>query len=271
LESFTPFGVALIRILLGAITLTTLGILTGNQIVKEAKLFKHFFVIAFVLNSFPFLMFAIGQQYISSSLAGILNATTPLFAYFFLAAVFKTEKVRSNQVLGLFIGFFGVYLLMNASEIHSENSFIGVLIILAATMGYGFSFPYSRKFLLNRGYSPISLASTQLIFASLMLTPLSFFNEISKTNIESTSLISILVLGIFGTGFAYVWNFQIIERAGSTIASTVTYITPLVATFAGLVILSEKANLLQFLGGVAVLLSAALVQRRIKVLRESNS
>jgi drug/metabolite transporter (DMT)-like permease len=247
-----------------------LGLVTGNKIVKEVKLFKHFFVIAFVLNSFPFLMFAIGQQYISSSLAGILNATTPLFAYFFLAAVFKTEKVRSNQILGLFIGFFGVYLLMNASEIHSENSLIGVLIILAATLGYGFSFPYSRKFLLNSGHSPISLASTQLLFASLMLLPLSFFNQIFKTDIETISLISILILGVFGTGFAYVWNFQIIERAGSTIASTVTYITPLVATFAGLVILSEKANLLQFLGGVAVLLSAALVQRRIKVLRESN-
>jgi drug/metabolite transporter (DMT)-like permease len=137
-------------------------------------------------------------------------------------------------------------------------------------LGYGFSFPYSRKFLLNSGHSPISLASTQLLFASLMLLPLSFFNQIFKTDIETISLISILILGVFGTGFAYVWNFQIIERAGSTIASTVTYITPLVATFAGLVILSEKANLLQFLGGVAVLLSAALVQRRIKVLRESN-
>ena len=80
-------------------------------------------------------------------------------------------------------------------------------------------------------------------------------------------MISILVLGVLGTGFAYIWNFRNIKYAGSTIASTVTYVTPIVAVLLGVIFLRENISLSQFFGGGLILLSAAIVQDRIKLFK----
>jgi drug/metabolite transporter (DMT)-like permease len=77
-----------------------------------------------------------------------------------------------------------------------------------------------------------------------------------------------VILGAIGTGFAYIWNFRNIRLAGSAIASTVTYITPVVATILGILFLNEKARLTQLFGAVLVLLSAALVQKRIAIFKK---
>jgi drug/metabolite transporter (DMT)-like permease len=73
-----------------------------------------------------------------------------------------------------------------------------------------------------------------------------------------------LLLGIFGSGIAYIWNFQIIQQAGSAIASSVTYVTPLVAVVAGMIFLGENLTWNEPLGALIVLLGAAIAQERIK-------
>lgn len=264
LSGFTPFGVALFRITFGAVTLLILGQITGHTLVKDRSLWRHFFIVALLLNSFPSLMFAIGQQYVSSSIAGMLNATTPLFSMIFLALVFKVEPVAISQVIGLIIGFIGVFLLLDVSSNANAKSHLGIFLILAATTGYGFTFPYSRKFLSVTGHSSTSMAMTQLVFAVLILLPFTFFFPIVKEEVSADSLLSLVALGSLGTGIAYIWNFEVIDKAGSTIASTVTYLTPLVATLAGIFFLKERAELAQFIGGALVLLSAGLVQKRLR-------
>lgn len=76
-----------------------------------------------------------------------------------------------------------------------------------------------------------------------------------------------LALGIFGSGFAYIWNFKVIKEAGSAIASTVTYITPVVAVFMGLIFLNEPLTWNEPVGGVIVLLGAAISQNRLVIFR----
>lgn len=265
LLSLSSFGVAFFRILIGALTLILWGSLTGNYFITDKKLWKHFIVVGMFLNAFPFLMFAIGQQYISSSMAGILNATTPLFSYLFLVFIFRSEKVNLSQSVGIPIGFLGVIVLLGLTSETDASSKTGVFLILLATIGYGFAFPYAKKFLSVSTYSATSLAISQLVFAATLLIPLLPLLDLTKGTLQQSSILSIFALGALGTGFAYIWNFKVIDLAGSTVASTVTYLTPLFASMVGFFALNEEIKFNQIFGGILILVSSALVQKRIKL------
>jgi drug/metabolite transporter (DMT)-like permease len=86
---------------------------------------------------------------------------------------------------------------------------------------------------------------------------------------STKSIWGILILGALGTGFAYIWNFRNVRLAGSLIASTVTYLTPIVATILGVWLLGEKFALTQVIGGIFVLISGALVQKRLTLIKSS--
>jgi drug/metabolite transporter (DMT)-like permease len=101
-----------------------------------------------------------------------------------------------------------------------------------------------------------------------MLLPFTVLSHPIIHSWNTKSLMGMLILGAIGTGFAYIWNFRNIRLAGSAIASTVTYITPVVATILGILFLNEKARLTQLLGAALVLLSAALVQKRITIFKK---
>lgn len=265
LNSFTPFGIAYYRIVLGTLVLLIWGTIRNCKPIFNRDLIKHFLVVAILLNSFPFLMFAIAQQYISSSLAGMLNATTPIFSILLIGFIFKTESVTASQILGVVLGVGGVIILLAADFVLGDNKRTGILLVLLATIGYGIAFPYAKRNLSNRDYSPTSLALTQLIFASLILTPFIPFLKLQKSSFSQLSIVALIILGAFGTGFAYIWNFTVIARAGGAIASSVTLISPLVATFAGVLILREKLTFSQVIGGLLIILSAAFIQKRISL------
>jgi drug/metabolite transporter (DMT)-like permease len=132
-----------------------------------------------------------------------------------------------------------------------------------ATLGYGFSFPFMRRYLANTGYSSTSLATAQLIAAVALLMPLAITQPLIHTAISLNSALAIFVLGALGTGFAYVWNFRVTSIVGSAIASTVTYLSPVVAVIAGWAILHESIQLSTLFGAAVILFSAAIVQKRI--------
>jgi drug/metabolite transporter (DMT)-like permease len=106
-----------------------------------------------------------------------------------------------------------------------------------------------------------------LILATLTLLPLYILNGSRDDEIRLVPALAMLVLGVFGSGFAYIWNFKIIKEAGSTIASTVTYITPIIAIFAGLIFLSEPLTWNEPIGGIVVLIGAAIVQNKLVIFR----
>jgi drug/metabolite transporter (DMT)-like permease len=78
-------------------------------------------------------------------------------------------------------------------------------------------------------------------------------------------MLAMVGLGIFGRGFAYIWNFQIMAAAGSAIASSVTYVTPVVAVIVGVIFLGEGVTWYEPVGGAIVLLGAAIAQGRIHI------
>jgi drug/metabolite transporter (DMT)-like permease len=112
---------------------------------------------------------------------------------------------------------------------------------------------------------PTQMATVQLICAATVLLPGYLIDGIAKDEFRPIPLLSMLCLGVFGSGFAYIWNFQIIRDAGSAIASSVTFVTPVVAVIAGIIFLGEKITWYEPVGALIVLFGAAIAQERIKL------
>jgi drug/metabolite transporter (DMT)-like permease len=266
LEFLTPVGVAFGRVSLGAITLLMWARFKGISLPKGKSMWFHLWVVALLLNVIPGYLFAVAETEVTSILAGIINAVTPLMTLLAIMLAFREEKPKSYQVIGLLLGFLGVLTVLGAWQGLGDNPPSAVIALLCAVACYGISFPYSRKYVLPKKIKAESLAAGQLTMGALTLLPAYLINGISITNYRPGPVLAMLTLGILGSGFAYIWNFKIMEAAGSAIASTVTYVTPVVAVIVGIIFLGEGVTWYEPVGGLIVLLGAAISQNRIKLL-----
>lgn len=263
----TPYGVAFGRCLLGALILMLLMKFRKLKLPRSPSTWFRLWVVSLLLNSIPGVLFALAQQQVTSILAGIINAATPLMTILVMLFAFREERVTTNQILGLIIGSLGILIVFGVWNGLGENSATSVVMLLLAVLCYGVSFPYSRRNIIPLKLPTEVLASTQLILASITLAPLLFLSGFTHDKLEFMPILAMLALGIFGSGFAYIWNFKIIKEAGSAIASTVTYLTPLVAVAMGLLFLGEPLTWNEPIGGLIVLAGAAISQNRLVILK----
>jgi drug/metabolite transporter (DMT)-like permease len=270
LEFLTPVGVAFGRCALGALALLIYLKVKGLSLVRDGKMLGHLWVVALLLNVIPGILFALAETEVTSILAGIINAVTPLMTLIAIVLVSRNEKPTAPQIVGLLLGFLGVLTVLGAWNGLGSNPLWAILVLLAAVTCYGFSFPYSRRFILPANLSPESMATTQVSLGALTLLPLFLIDGIAKDEYRPGPVLAMIALGVFGSGFAYIWNFSIMRAAGSAIASSVTYVTPVVAVAVGLIFLEEKLHWYEPVGAVIVLLGAAIAQGRIPLKRKSN-
>jgi drug/metabolite transporter (DMT)-like permease len=269
LTFLTPFGVAFGRCALGALTLTIYLKLRKLNFPKDPRVWFKLWIVSLLLNSIPGVLFAQAQTEVTSILAGIINATTPLMTLLVMLLVFRDEKINSNQIFGLVIGALGIATVFGIWNGVGSNPVWAILMLLAAVLCYGISFPYSKRHVIPLQLPSEVLAATQLIMATITLVPFYLVDGIAEDSYGVIPLLSMLALGIFGSGFAYIWNFHVIKEAGSAIASTVTYITPLVAVVMGLLLLNEPLTWNEPIGGLIVLLGAAISQNRLVLFRRA--
>jgi len=263
LEFLTPFGVAFIRCALGAITLLIFTKIRKVDLPKDRKIWQKLWVVAMLLNVIPGVLFAFAQQYVTSVLASIINAGTPLMTLVFMLIVFREEKLKPEQIIGLIIGALGVLTVVGVWKDLGDNQLVGVIALLIAISCYGASYPYSTRNVIPLKLKPEALATGQLIMAAVTLLPFFIINGISNDFYRLQSVIAMLCLGIFGSGFAYIWNFAITAAAGSAIASTVTYLTPVVAVIVGFLYLGEVIVWHEIVGALIVIVGALLSQGRL--------
>ena len=264
LEFLTPFGVAFGRCALGALTLLAWARYKQILLPKSKILWAHLWVVSMLLNVIPGVLFALAETEVTSILAGIINAVTPLMTLIAIMVVTRDEKPKLYQVLGIAIGFLGVLTVLGAWRGLGENPLWAILVLLFAVTCYGFSFPYSRRFIIPHKLPSESIAAAQVTSGALTLLPFFLFDGIAKYEYRPGPILAMIGLGVFGSGFAYIWNFKIMEIAGSAIASSVTYLTPVVAVTVGMVFLKEDLSWYEPVGALVVLLGAAISQNRIK-------
>ena len=263
LEFLTPFGVAFVRCALGALTLLLIAKWRGYSLPKDPMVRFHLWVVAVLLNVIPGIFYAWAETVVTSVLAGIINAVTPLMTLLAIMAVNRQEKPKAFQIIGLFIGFLGVLTVLGAWNGLGDNPLWAIVVLMSAVTCYGISFPYTRRFVMPHGLKSESIVSMQLLLAAVTLLPFFLFNGVERYEYMPGPLLAMLALGVFGSGLAYLWNFKVMELAGSAIASSVTYLTPVVAIIVGIIFLGEKVTWYEPVGGLIVLLGASIAQERI--------
>lgn len=263
LQALSPIHVAFWRQALGALALLALVAVTRVPLPRDRATWGHLFVVAILLNSVPSALFAFGETHVSSVVAGIINAVTPLATIAAAFIAFPSERPTAGRVVGILVGFAGILVVVGIWNGVGSSEALGALACLGAVACYGIGFPYIRRNLAPRGERPLALAAGQITIAALQLLPFAVLDS-SPIGVLTPQVVGgMLALGILGTGIAYVWSFQVIERAGATMASTVTYLTPLVAIIVGALLLAEPVTANQPLGGLVVLLGVALAQGRL--------
>jgi drug/metabolite transporter (DMT)-like permease len=267
LEGFSPVQVTLLRLALGAATLLMALRLTGVHLPTGRRVWAHFVVAALVANALPYWLFAYGEQHVPSSLAGAINATTPLWTVAVALLIRAEARPTHLRLVGLAMGFLGVLVLLQGSPSECGNCagtsdyLAGFLACLAASASYGIAYAYMARFLTPRDVPALALAAGQLLAATGLLLLVTPFAGMQPMNLSATAVAGALVLGILGTGVAYVLNFRLITDDGPSAASTVTYLLPIVSITLGVTVGSEEATSPLLVGTVVVLVGVVLVRR----------
>ncbi len=263
LLSLTPSGIAMSRLALGLVTLLIVSAITRTPLAPRSTWLRIFFA-ALLMTSVPWFLFAYAEQYISSALAGIINGAVPLMTLVAILLVFPEERPTRERMVGLGVGFAGVIVVMGIWQGLGSGTWLGIAACTLAIAGYGYSFPWVRRHLTGgsaaTGLAPLGLATGLMAMGTLQTIPMVLVGGYSVAPIGWSTVLGILALGCLGSGLAYVLNFRVLRYSDATTASTVTYLTPLVAVLAGAVLLDEHISWNQPVGGLLIVLGAATAQ-----------
>jgi drug/metabolite transporter (DMT)-like permease len=259
-RSFVPYEVTSGRVAVGALTLVVVLVASRQPLPRGLRLWGHLAVAGLLMNAVPFTLIAWGEQRISSVAAGIWNATTPLFVVPVAFLLLPAERPTRARAAGLLVGFLGVAVVFGAWAGLPGSHLSGDLGCLGASACYGLGIPYARRFVAKSSASPTGLAAGQLIAATVELTLVSPLLAKAPVQVSAVSVFSIVALGAFGTGIAYVLNYSVIREAGATNASLVTYVIPIFSTILGITVLGEILVWNEPVGAAVILVGVAISQ-----------
>jgi drug/metabolite transporter (DMT)-like permease len=261
-QALAPLQVVAGRMVIGAATLLVFLAARRERLPRGIRTWGHLAVAATLNNLIPFSLFAYAEQRIPSALAGICNASAPLFAALVALAVLPDERLTPRRGLGLLTGFCGVFVVLGAWDGLAGHDLTGMLLALGGGLCYGVGFPYTRRFLTGTGNSSLSLAAAQLLCGSAVLAVATPVLTSAPPRLPLLPVLSVAALGALGTGVAYILNYGIIARAGATVAATVAYLMPVVSVVAGIAVLGERLTWNQPAGAAVIVAGAALAQAR---------
>lgn len=262
------FGqVAWARLVFGAITLGAIVLITRSRLPREPIVWLHFVVVAITYCVVPFMLFAWAEQYVSSSLASIYNAVTPIATAIMVTAAFRVERLNRDQVLGVLVGVVGVVIVVGPWRIDAlTGSLWGQLACLGAVTCYGFTFGYLRRFISHRDIPATTTAFLNIGLAAAIMLVLTPIVAWSPVRLSWPVVLSLLALGALGTGIVYIWNMNVLRAWGPTATSGVTYVTPVVGVALGVLVLGEHLSWNEPVGAAVVLAGILLTQQRVRVL-----
>jgi drug/metabolite transporter (DMT)-like permease len=258
-----PVYVTLGRVALGAATMLLLVVILRDRLPCGWRIWGHLVVAGVIGVALPFTLFGYGEQRIPSLLAGIWNATTPLVALPLAALVFRTEQFTLRKAAGIALGFGGVLLVLGVWRGVGGAVLTGQLMCFGAAGCYGVAIPYLRRFVTTQRSSGLALVAGQMVAATAVMAvvaPLTGGPAPVVTRLPADVIGSMAALGVLGTGFAFLIHYRNIRLVGASAASLVTYLVPLFAVLAGVLVLGEPLAWYQPVGTLVVFSGIAIMQ-----------
>jgi drug/metabolite transporter (DMT)-like permease len=258
-----PLTVVLGRVGLAALLLNSYLWLRRDPIPNSLRLWRSFIVMGILNNVIPFTLIVWGEIRISSGLASILNATTPIFTVLLAHGLTHNEKINWNKGFGVLFGFFGVAVLIGPSAIAGlgRGDVVGEIACLCAALTYGFAGIYGRRF---KGIPPLKVATGQITGSTLVLTPVTALIDHPWTlPMPSAHVFEAWVgIAVFSTALAYMIYFRILAVAGATNLLLVTFLLPISALLLGVFFLGETITLQAVIGMTLIGMGLAAIDGR---------
>ena len=260
--SYGPVTIAFLRILLGAIPVVGLCFFKKIKIEAFSKDWYWFAAIGIINLVIPFFLIAYGVQKVQSNLAAILMASTPLSATVLAHFFTKNEKINFIKVLGVMIGFSGIVFLFSDNILINENNIISALLILGGSTFYVIGGLLTLKVSNKKNEN---VTASILIWATIFLLPITAFTEQPwNLNPRLDSTISLIYLGVFSTGLAWLMRFRILKNNGLVFQAQVAYLIPIFGIILGYIFLNEIITSKVIVAVAAVVLGIYFVRRSIK-------
>ena len=260
--SYGPVTIAFLRIFLGAIPVVGLCFFKKIKIEAFSKDWFWFAAIGIINLVIPFFLIAYGVQKVQSNLAAILMASTPLSATVLAHFFTKNEKINFIKVLGVMIGFSGIVFLFSDNILINKNNFVSALLILGGSTFYVIGGLLTLKVSNKKNEN---VTASILIWATIFLLPITAYTEQPwNLNPRLDSTISLVYLGVFSTGLAWLMRFRILKNNGLVFQAQVAYLIPIFGIILGYIFLNEIITSKVIIAVIAVVLGIYFVRRSIK-------
>lgn len=261
-QGFAPLQVTLGRVAFGAVVLLAVLAIKRERLPRSARTWGHLAVAAFFLNALPFSLFAYAELTIPSTLAGICNATSPLWGMALSVVALSEDRPTRRRVAGLGLGFLGVLTVLGAWQGFAGTDLAGTAMALGASLSYPIGWIYVRRTLGGAEQSHLSMSSAQMLLATAQLAVITPLFTSAPTAFPLWPVLSVIALGALGTGIAFLLQYGLVAEVGPTTAQMVTYFIPVIATAAGVALLNEQLSWNTPVGAIIVLAGAALTQSK---------
>jgi drug/metabolite transporter (DMT)-like permease len=270
LRDFQPFTLVFLRIVIAALILVGVVYLTAKRMPASLKTWGGYVVMGMLNNAIPFSLIVWGQTRIESGVASILNATTPIFtvilAHFFTSA----ERLTTQKIVGVLIGFSGVYLMMKP-ELTDGFSWrgLGQTAILGAAISYSFAGIFGKRF---KNIPPVVNSAGMLICSSIIMLPLVIVIDSPwsvRPSLEALS--AVLGIAVISTAIAYLIYFHLLATAGATNVLLATFLIPISALLLGVGVLGEVIKVLEYAGMGCIFLGLIIIDgRALRLVKRLN-
>ena len=264
LDVLTPTGIAFWRSAIGALTLLLVLVVLRIKLVRGWATWFKLWIAGLFMSAMPAVLFGYAQQHVTSALAAILNASTPIFTVIAILIAFRAEKPKPTVLVGLGVGLVGVFVVLGIWRGFGTSDPLAIGALILAVTCYGIGSPFLRKYVEPLKLKPEAAVFGQVSTSALTLLPFYLSGALFVGPLNFNSVASMLALGILGTGLAYVMYYRLLAQVGSAIGSAVTYMSPIVGVILGLIVLGEQITWNEPVGALIVLFGAAIAQGRIK-------
>jgi len=257
-----PVTVVLGRVGIAAVAMNLWLLAQGQVMPRSPLLWARFLLLGLLNTAIPFVLIAWGETRITSGMASILNATTPIFMVAVAHWGTDDEKLSLGKSAGIVLGIAGVIVLVGPEAFRGAAYIWGALAVVGASCAYGFGGVYSRRF---KDLSPLVAATGQITGGAIILLPLSLMVD-RPWNLAMPGWqvwASLLAIALVNTALAYVVYFKMVATVGVTYISLVTFLIPIIALLLGAAFLGESVTA-QALAGMAVIaLGLAAIDGRL--------